>query len=248
MLTQQHGKRRPQPLRRRIQGGRGLGRDARLGQGGPGRETALVGLALDLVCLVVVACGVGVDLLDEPLDARPRGAHGVASPDLAVARPGQPGAVVVAVTHEASPCRLLGRRVLAGHAVRIRRQVGDISLPQLLEAVALGVVVGRPNELAQRVGVGLQRRLGHLPEIRGVRHLAAREPHRQQRVLPEELLELGPQLLRRRIGGGWGNGRVGSMMRRGRGRGRRAGTAGRVGGAGDRGRENEDDQGDKTSP
>jgi hypothetical protein len=68
-------------------------------------------------------------------------------------------------------------------------------------------------------------------------------------VLPEELLELGPQLLRRPISGGWGNGRIGTMMmRRGGGRGRRAGTARRPGGASDPDHENEDDQGDKTSP
>jgi hypothetical protein len=116
--------------------------------------------------------------------------------DLPLARPSQPGPVGVGVGHESGLRGPLCRRVVAGHAVGVGKQVVAATLPKLPEAVALGAAIRRSDQLAEVVGVLLQRHDGCLPEVRRRHHHAAHEPHGQQRVPPEELVELGPELLR----------------------------------------------------
>jgi hypothetical protein len=161
VLAQQHRERRPQPLRWRVEADRELGRDAPLGQRHAGGEHVLVGLTLDPVRPIVVAGGVGVGLRHELLDVHPHAGRCVAGPDPTRAGLGDPGPIGLGVGQQGSPRRLLRQRIMAGHTVGIGEQVGDVTLPQLGEAVAVGAAVRGRDELAQRVGVVLQRRAGH---------------------------------------------------------------------------------------
>jgi hypothetical protein len=131
---------------------------------------------------------------------------------------------------------------VAGHALGIGHQIGKVALPQLGEAVALGTAIGRPDQPGQLVGVLLQRHAGHLTNVRRCRHQAAHLPHREQRVQPEKLLELGPHLPWRRLGDGGGRQPHGVMIRFRR-YGRRVRAAAHAGATSGYGRGNDGDQG-----
>jgi hypothetical protein len=143
--------------------------------------------------------------------------------------------------------RLLGAGVVAGGgALGVGGQLVGVALPQLLELVGLGAVVGHPDQLLEGAGVGRQRGLDHLPQLRDLGDLAAGQPHRQQGVLPEQLLEPGPDLAGRGVGGQgrWRGRVVGGGGGRGRVRG--AGPAVPARGAADRSRQRHRDQSQKT--
>jgi hypothetical protein len=129
--------------------------------------------------------------------------------------------------------------------------VVDALLPELLEALALGVAELGPDDLGQLLGVLLQLGVGGLPVGGGRGQDAAHLAHGEQGVLGVVLLELTGQ-----PAGRPGRGDLlvcflvallvlGGVPARLRGRGR-AGAVGGVGVAGGHGREEGDGEDDRT--
>jgi hypothetical protein len=173
----------------------------------------------------------------------------VAGGDPAVARLGQPRPVGVGVGQQGLAGLVPGGVVLGANGLGVGRGVGGGLLPDLLEALPLGVAVGAPDDLAELLGVLLQLVVGGLA-VGGVggQH-APGLAHGEQGVDGEVLLEGRRQLLRL----GRGDRRGGAALvlgvlaaRLGRGRRAGGGLLRGLGVAGGHGREQDHGEEDRT--